>query len=35
MEALSEKKTDYIGFWGGFLKPPKDPEIKRFCNQLS
>jgi len=29
------KFTDYIGFWGGLLNPLKDPEIRRFCNQLS
>ncbi len=33
--ATMGKIADYIGFWGGLLKPPKDPEIKRFCNQLS
>ena len=27
--------TRYTGFWGGLRKPPKEAEIKRFCNQLS
>jgi len=29
-----DKKTGYNGFGGILLKPPKEADINRFCNQL-
>jgi hypothetical protein len=32
---LNLNYSDYNVFGGGFLYPPNDAEIKRFCNQFS
>jgi hypothetical protein len=31
---LIKKKSDYNGFGGRDRYPPKDAEIRRFCNQF-
>ena len=30
-----ENYSDYVGFWGGVLNPPKEADINRLCSQFS
>ena len=32
---FAQTDSDYIGFWGGVLYPPKEADINRLCSQFS